>query len=185
MATNQKLDRWIRDYYDGFGDDLASIKVSILVCGPDMTKSNDNEAAGLRKKILERCSNSEIGIKAEHKELLEIGKKKLGQGFNLCTSELSICKKCDLIILFPSSCGSFAESGFFSNYDEVCNKMVVIIDKTHEKKESFLLKGPIKLCEMRKAKVLYCNYKDIEEIWKTIYTQIQECKAKKYTKSIK
>lgn len=159
-------------------DNVAKASVDVLVLGPD-PRNRDLDAARLRKEIVKRCQASGTSVMAEHKELIEVARKMLGSGHNLCTYEVALAKVCDLIVLLPASPGSFAEAGLFAMRKEACAKSLVLFDREYSNDESYLMLGPARSFEFRRAKVEYVDYTKVDEVWKLVEAAIEQVKATK------
>lgn len=67
----------------------------------------------------------------------------------------------DAVIMLPSSPGSFLELGAFSLYEQVCKKMLIIVDKKYEKSEpNYLNTGPLRRAASNYAEISYIDYED-------------------------
>lgn len=65
--------------------------------------------------------------------------------FNLSAFEKLIGELSLAIVIFPEAPGSFAEAGYFSAFDSLANKSILILDQDRLDKDSFLSLGPAKL----------------------------------------
>lgn len=48
------------------------------------------------------------------------------------------------IVIFPEAAGSFAETGYFSAIDHLCEKVILVLDSDRQKDDSFISLGPAK-----------------------------------------
>ena len=68
--------------------------------------------------------------------------------------------------MLPSSPGSFLELGAFALYDDVCQKMLILIDKKHEADPpNYLNSGPLRGAAHLGAKIRYVEYNDTDACW--------------------
>ncbi|MEW9305234.1 retron St85 family effector protein [Labrys neptuniae] len=48
------------------------------------------------------------------------------------------------IVIFPEAAGSYAETGYFSAKEELCKKILLVLDSSRQKDDSFISLGPAK-----------------------------------------
>lgn len=65
--------------------------------------------------------------------------------FNLSSFERSIGQLSLAIIIFPEGPGSFAEAGYFSAFEDLAKKSILVLDQNRLDTDSFLSLGPAKL----------------------------------------
>lgn len=119
---------------------------------------------------------NEVGCETllgEHEALSRAAKGVLKAGFTLADFEMDFAaqKQTDLIIIFPSSEGSFAELGMFAMNEEISQKMVILFENNPNYFNGFIYRGPVMAAKHRKAEIKLCDYKKFEDIWAII----QEC----------
>ena len=68
-------------------------------------------------------------------------------------------KEMNAIVILPSSPGSFVEFGSFLVYEDICKKMLVIIDAQYKEK-SYISEGAVPMARNNGAKVLNLCYKN-------------------------
>lgn len=165
---NVQLDSLLNRLGTGIEQDIASVSVDVLIMGPNIEGKRLNGAAKVRKIMLEKCKEfgaRVLAVAAEHKKLIGVARKALGRGYNLCTYEMNLAKKCDLIVLIPGSAGSFVELGLFALEEDACSKSVIFFDKKHKASvNSFIHEGPRKSFKMRGALIHDVDYSEIEKI---------------------
>jgi len=117
----------------------------------------------------------------EHEQLIRAYKKAVGKTANLAAHELSLAKqkKMDLVIIFPSGPGSFAELGMFCLTDSIAAKMKIFIPPAHRRSKGFLISGPVQAALSRNAEVFYFDYSRRHQVWLKIKEIVQDTKAKK------
>ena len=67
-----------------------------------------------------------------------------GSRINLVHFEEDLGLLSDLILVFPESAGSYAETGLFSSKEELFKKTLIVNNRSYNESESFILNGPIK-----------------------------------------
>ena len=102
----------------------------------------------------------------EYQKLKDKSDMKFGKHSNTLIAERDHVKDegVHAVIMLPSSPGSFLELGSFCSDDEICSKMLIVVDECYkcEKKTSFLKSGPLKEAERRGTKIEYIKYTDLE-----------------------
>ncbi len=106
---------------------VASQPVTVMIMGPDLLSKKIS--ASLRRKLVDLCNREGLAVIAEHKEMIEIGQKKLKAGCELTLYEHAVAVISDLVILIPDSAGSMAELGYFAACDGICEKMIIFFDR--------------------------------------------------------
>jgi hypothetical protein len=163
-----RADRYVRD-----------TDVDVLVLGPDMNTKELSDAAKLRKEILKRCGDFGASVMAEHEDLVAEAEKQFGEGHNLCTYELLLADEVDLIVILPASAGSLAELGLFAAKVEAGPKMVILFSREHQHDQSYIMDGPKKAFETRRARIDYVDYDKTEEAWGIVAKAIREVRGDK------
>lgn len=88
-------------------------------------------------------------------------------------------KYTDGIVMLPSSAGSFLELGAFALYKDLCEKMIIIIDKKFESDEpNYLNQGTIPGAKKYGATVHYIDYQDTTACWTTINEFLDEQRSR-------
>ena len=67
-----------------------------------------------------------------------------GSRINLVHFEEYLGLLSDLILVFPESAGSYAETGLFSSKKKLFKKTLIVNNRLYNESESFILNGPIK-----------------------------------------
>ena len=106
----------------------------------------------------------------EYKNLIGAADSLLGARNNAASAELLHVKySTDAIVMLPSSPGSFLELGAFSLHEDVCLKMLIVIDKKHEKDDpNYLNEGPLPAAKKKGAKVVFIDYDDHDTCWTSV-----------------
>lgn len=129
-------------------------------------KSHKNRAALLRYKLFHYLDNEGwIVTLGEYEKLIDAAEPLFGDDNNAAVAEISHAKskETDAIIMLPSSPGSFLELGAFAHVQEICPKMLVIVDKQYEKDTNYMNSGPVKEAANNGAKVIFLDYQDHEK----------------------
>jgi len=83
------------DFRDGLEQSLTErwrqTKISVMVLGPAL--QSQAPAGALRRSIIRECETYGTSIKGEHTQLVEIHKRVLGAGSNLCNYEMAVAKE--------------------------------------------------------------------------------------------
>jgi len=167
---------------------LDRFPVRVFLCGPEIK-------AGRRAKQKNRQTDLRVFIKSklasemkrcivrlgEHKEMIRAYTEATGRrASNLANHEFSlVTNKMDVVIIFPSSPGSFAELGMFCLAGQVAEKLRIIIDMEFKKSKGYVMLGPVKAAEQNNAKVVFVNYRKRLDVWHEVRELVLEVKAKK------
>jgi len=138
----------------------------IFLCGGDKEKDEEsgNYISG-RGYILNRISEKYTDL-AVNIELAEDIKDwwRSDRYTDLITFECDIAELSGLIVIFVESAGAIAELGAFSQLPSIQKKLLVFVDETHSKTDSFIQLGPIKFLESHfDDSVAYFNWIDHSE----------------------
>jgi len=175
---------------DDFSKDLSNlyekIKIRVFLCGagidPEGGPPEGPPAKLVRYNIYNRLIQEGCEtLLGEHEALRRAAEGVLRAGFTLADFELELAeqKKTDLIIIFPSSEGSFAELGMFAINDVIPLKMVVLVENNPMYFEGYVYQGPVMAARNRRAHIEHCNYEDLDEVWSIIERHIQNQKVLK------
>lgn len=134
-------------------------------------KNAKNKAAVLRYKLF-RALDAEgwIVTLGEYKKLIEAVDPLLGDHNNAALAEISHAKSSltDAVIMLPSSPGSFLELGAFSNMENICGKMLVIVDEQYQEHQNYMNSGPVKAARDNRADVRFIDYADFSACWEAV-----------------
>jgi hypothetical protein len=183
-----QLDKDTQEYLEQTQRSLEKIPIQIFLCGagiaPAKTRPKRQKHRDLRLVMRERLRKEipKCAVKlGEHKPLIRAFKKVIGKSANLADHEVSLAKrkKMDLVVIFPSSPGSFAELGMFSMADPIARKLVVYVNKKHRNNRSFLMEGPVKAAKLRTAQIHFVDYRHTSRIWDSLREIVIETKNRK------
>lgn len=106
----------------------------------------------------------------EYHKIFQAADPLLGSRNDAANAELLHAKRfTDAIVMLPSSPGSFLELGAFAMHPDVCQKMLIIVDKKHENDNpNYFNTGPILGAENKGAKILFLDYDDHDACWKEV-----------------
>jgi hypothetical protein len=183
-----RLDRDTQEYLEETQRSLEKVPIQIFLCGsgisPVKRNAKKKSAADIRLIMREKLKREfpRCAVKlGEHKPLIRAFKKVVGKSANLADHEVNLAKrkKMDLVVIFPSSPGSFAELGMFSLADPIAKKLIVFVNKKYKNKGSFLVEGPVKAAKLRTAQVHYVDYRHKTRIWNSLREIVIETKNRK------
>lgn len=64
--------------------------------------------------------------------------------FDITDFEMLVSELSHSVVIFPEAPGSFAETGYFSAVNAIASKILLVIDATRQKNDSFISLGPAK-----------------------------------------
>jgi hypothetical protein len=145
-----KIASRLRDHYLG---PLATSDISIFLCGG----SAKNEAEFRRKlgaALTALKSKYRYSIFYPEDMFVELV---LGhQRQDLLTLETLLARSVSAVTILLQSPGTFAELGAFSNHELLKNKLVVVVDPSYRRSQSFINTGPIRhLVKETSSRVLF------------------------------
>lgn len=73
---------------------------------------------------------------------------------DLLELENMLAKSVHAVVILLEGPGSIAELGAFANHKELCDKLVVVVDRKHHRDKSFILLGPLKYLEKKTGSVV-------------------------------
>lgn len=158
--------------------DITEAPVDVLVLGPNINRK-DLDAAKLRKEVLKRCQAYGSGIKAEHRKLVKIAEKRLGKSGSLCSYELKLAEACDAIVIVAASPGSFAEFGLFAMAVNLHGRILVLLNRDHRNKRSYVRLGPARSIRRRGGVIRWVDYSETEKVWSVIEQHITDARERK------
>jgi hypothetical protein len=186
------MDRDTQEYLKETKRSLERVPIQVFLCGAGFSigRKRSSKRRGhdlrllMRKHLKREIPRCDVRL-GEHRPLIRAFKKVIGKSANLADHEVAMAKrrKTDLIVIFPSSPGSFAELGMFSLADRIAKKMVIYVNKDHRNRKSFLVEGPIKAAQLRTANIQYVDYRDPAEIWSSLREIVIEIKNRKRSRN--
>lgn len=130
-----------RDLYVLLGNGFSIPRQSniIFVCG-------GNEPTHMRKRFQDVFHTLLSGYQFFEPEFAMRKYWTLGddEPFDIATFEELIGELSHSIVIFPEAPGSLAETGYFSAKQELAKKIILVLNKDHLKKDSFISIGPAK-----------------------------------------
>ena len=168
----------------------AQTRLTIFLAGPSikpMEEPTDDLVANrarftLFKKINEQGDTCTLG---EHKELIKIYEDHFKSIANLALAEFAHVTKGDGVIILPSSPGSFCELGMFALSNEVCLKMLILMDKNHQEKPGYPYLGPAIMARYYGAVFKYVDYEDHASIWVLVEQFLEERRIRKLSSPLR
>ena len=150
-------------------------------------KNAKNKAAILRYKLYHDLeAEGWIVTLGEYQKLIDAASPLLGGQNNAAVAEISHARsrETDAVIIIPSSPGSFLELGAFSNFEDICTKMLVIVDAQYREVENYMNLGPVKAARDKQADVRYISYADLDCCWVVVEQFVTECARRKVARVI-
>ena len=173
---------------------LQKFHVDIFLCGkgvpPKGSAKSGPKNRDIRSQLMKKLEFELKGCTVrlgEHKKLIRAFKDAVGGGVdNLAEFELSLAKRkqIDLVVIFPSSPGSFAEIGMFSLVEGIARKMAIFIDRRHRAGQGYVNEGPVKAAKDRRSVVFYVDYKRLDLIWIKVRKLVLAIKKRKRTRAL-
>ena len=179
----RELDKF-RSYVESQSE---KVTVNVFLCGSalDSSKTVEEQAAtDVRVHLYVNLVRDIAGCNVffgEHTELMKQYIKAITSGgkpgttrknLNLALFELQLAAYVDLIVIFPSSPGSFAELGMFTVNADIGRKMLLIQKPEHKGRISFINRGPVALAQERSSKILYLDYAHKDRIYEAVHQRI-------------
>ena len=156
----------------------AGLQFKVFLAGPYIETTGGKPRSGVRNKAKrlryalyhQLTDFGWVVTMGEYKKLLEVANPLLGSRNDAANAELLHAKNStDAIVMLPSSPGSFLELGAFSLHADVCQKMLIVIDKIHEGDgPNYFNTGPIPGARKKGATVLFMDYDDHKECWEAV-----------------
>ncbi|AZB70274.1 retron St85 family effector protein [Cereibacter sphaeroides] len=111
----------------------------IFVCG-------GNDPGQMRPRFTAYCDASKVDYLLFQPEYaIDYAHSLSDEPFNLSDFENLIGQLSLAIVIFPEAPGSFAEAGYFSAFEMLAKKSILLLDQDRLGKDSFLSLGPAKL----------------------------------------
>ena len=161
------------DFKDELREEFRGIRTSILILGPSLSGEPLEPQADLRRVLLERCQAYGVAVAGEHKSLVSAARRASKAGHNLCSYEFELARKCDVIVIIPTSAGSLVELGLFALNPDITIKCIVLFDENRKEDNSFVRHGARKAYRDGNAQVLNVDYSNVDFIWRKVETRIE------------
>lgn len=171
----------------------AGLERVVFLAGPYIStskaprKNAKNKAAVLRYKLYRSLEDEGwIVTLGEYEKLIEAAEPLLGDHNNAALAEIKHARsvETDAIVMLPSSPGSFLELGAFSHIEDICSKMLVIVDAKYREHTNYMNSGPVKAAMDNRADVRFIDYADIGECWKAVEEFVTSRARKKAARGI-
>lgn len=155
----------------------ASLNRVVFLAGPYIQtnksprKNAKNKAAILRHHLYHKLYDEGwLVTLGEYEKLIEAAGPLLGDFNNAAIAEIEHARSIDTdaIVMLPSSPGSFLELGAFSNFDDICQKMILIVDAQYREHRNYMNSGPVKAAMDRHSKIHFIDYEDHEKCWEAV-----------------
>lgn len=148
---------------------LPDTPVIVFLAGPHIEPEKESESRGsaasiLKFQLFHRLKGEKFDVSlGTDPELIDPSNAETGEYHNAAEAELDHARAvASLVIMIPDSPGSFAEIGAFSLKKEICKKMIVLADVTHEKSLGYLNAGPVACAKALGSTVENVDYTDVE-----------------------
>jgi hypothetical protein len=146
--------------YEFLDREASKSYLSIFLCGGASSKSN-----ALRKRLGSRIEKMEttpyrysVHYPEEMFEELVLGTI----SHNYLSLENILADSANVVVILLGSPGTFTELGAFANKDELCDKLIVLVEKKFQSAKSFIVKGALRHLEKNtKSIVEYVNFDDL------------------------
>lgn len=111
----------------------------IFVCG-------GNDANDMRALFKDYTRNNSPEYDIFHPEFAmeNLFSSGFPEPFDITDFEALVGSLSRAIVIFPEAPGSFAETGYFSAIDHLCEKIILVLDSEKQKDDSFISLGPAK-----------------------------------------
>lgn len=162
----------------------AGLQFKVFLAGPYIETTGrkpgrgiNNKAKRLRFDLYHRLNEfGWIVTMGEYQNLIDAANPLLGSRNNAASAEILHAKhSTDAIVMLPSSPGSFLELGAFALHPDVCQKMLIIIDKKHENDDpNYLNTGPIPSASRKGATVMFIDYDDQGSCWDAVESFVSD-----------
>ncbi len=145
-----------------------------FLAGPFITidkaprKNSRNSAANLRYFLFHKLTECGWQVTlGEYEKMIGATVPLLGDQNNAALAEFDHAKsrRTDAIVMLPSSPGSFLELGSFCHDENICRKMLVIIDEQYKTHKNYMNSGPIIEAEANGAKIEFIDYLNKDSCW--------------------
>lgn len=171
-AAHEDAAKRLRETYDVF---LAGPFIDVSK-GADAAENTGSPAKELRFWLYnEVVSLGHRVYLGEDVQLRQNSAKHYGTRSNAVTFERHhILNHSDVLIVLPSSVGSFCEAGDWVSSKDICSKMLMLIERKYEGEANYINLGPVEMARMFQAKVKYLDYSDQERVLDECIVHLQD-----------
>lgn len=150
---------------------------------PDNKKT---AAAKLRHHLYNWLSSEQFHVYLGEDERLRTGAEPhFGEFNNAAVYERHFIKNTSTaVILLPSSAGSFCELGDWATSEEVCRKLLIIIDRKHLGQANYINSGPTAFAKHNYAQIEYISYRRKSEVEKACRSFLENILSRKRARSL-
>jgi hypothetical protein len=162
----------------------SAVELRVFVAGPYIEGEwgpeqllDKTSAAKLRLSVHDFVKNVMMHhpVLGEHRGTVEMAEEHIRSQASVVIAEVHTLKnQCEAVIIIPSSPGSFCELGAWSRDRDICRKMLILADKTHENERGYVQMGVFKLALDRGAQIVWVNYEDLGGINATVEHFLEE-----------
>lgn len=149
--------------------------VTVFLAGPYIEPEKESESGSsaasiLRFQLFHRLKGENFAVSlGTYPESIDAFKAGTGEYHNAAEAELGHAKNAaSLVVMIPDSPGSFAEIGAFSLKKEICTKMIILADVTHEKSMGYLNNGPVACAKALGSEVKNVDYNDVDGCFEVV-----------------
>lgn len=130
-------------------------------------KNCETEAKSIRYSLYHDLTSMGHNVYlGEDAELRNIGEKNYGKLSNAVLYERHYIKEhIDALIVLPSSPGSFCEIGDWVSDRDICQNMLMIVDRKYKDEVSYMNDGVVKFAIHNHASVIWHAYSDYSAIF--------------------
>lgn len=148
--------------------DIFSKEYNIFLIGASL-----DDLGSMRSK-LNRLLSDKSKIKLHYPEKIFIDQI-FQKEYDMLSLENLLASSVDAVVMCVESAGSIAELGAFSNHEKLSNKLIVLMNKEYENKESFINLGPIKYLKNKtKSEVIWIDYDKEIDNPESFYLKLME-----------
>jgi hypothetical protein len=167
------------------------IKVRIFLCGKGISKKKESRQRSqdlrtfLKRRLEDESIRCEVWL-GEHRDLIRAYRQAVGGSGNLADYEFSLAhsKKTDLVIIFPSGPGSFAELGMFCRAKKIAPKMTIFVDRGYRGTRAYIMAGAVEAAKIRRSQILFVDYRNREHVWRKVKEIVLNEREKKRAEAL-
>lgn len=169
----------------------AGLNKVVFLAGPYIEtekrpRKNTKNRAALLRFILYHSLDKEgvIVTLGEYTKLIEATVPLVGDYNDSALAEYKHAQSSDTdaVVILPSSPGSFLELGAFATEEDICKKMLIIVDAQYRDHKNYMNSGPLKAAGDHYSEVHFIDYSDHDQCLSVVnefLTKILNKKAKK------